>query len=288
MSQVTIGLPVYNGALYLDSALRALCAQDFQDLTILVADNCSTDGSAQIIEKWAASDARIRIQRHAANLGAFANFRWVIEHADSPWFMYAAHDDEWSPNFVSALVRAITQRAGLEIAIPRMVNFREAIDRPDKVRLYPQGLERLDNLARVRQALRRSRPGWIYSLFARERLLEAMSKAQALGQPWGEDVLAVLYVLLHGGITGSNEATYYRRSTPSSATAYRPKSAAEHYRLYRKFLRLAFGALENTTFSGFERLRLTPALLHYARYVGKPTSILTAAVRERFRGHATA
>jgi hypothetical protein len=87
--------------------------------------------------------------------------------------------------------------------------------------------------------------------------------------------------LLHGGITGSNAAIYYRRSTPQSAASYRPKSAAAHFALYRRFLRLAFQALASAPLSTIERLSLTPALLHYARYVGKPTSILKAAIRER-------
>lgn len=284
MSQVTIGLPVYNGALYLDGALRSLCAQTFKDLTILVADNCSTDASPEIIAKWQASDPRVRVQRHASNLGAFANFRWVLEHAESPWFMYAAHDDQWSNGYVSALFASITSRPGLEIAIPRIVNFKDDIEHPGKVRPYPERLDRLTGVSRVSYALRRSRPGWIYSLFSRRRLLEAMSAAQALGQPWGEDVLALVNVLLHGGITGSNEASYYRRSTPNSAASYRPRSAGEHYALYQRFLRLAFGALTASSCSRIGRLRLAPALLHYARYVGKPTSILKAAIRERLRG----
>jgi glycosyltransferase involved in cell wall biosynthesis len=287
VSAVTIGLPVYNGAPYLEDALRALCAQSFQDLRILVADNASSDGSAQIIAHWASRDARIRVHRHATNIGALPNFRWVLEHADSPWFMYAAHDDEWSSDCVSELHAAITRRPGLEIAIPKMVNFQESIERPAKIRPYPERIERLAIRGRVGLALRRSRPGWIYSLFSRERLAAAMQAAQALDQPWGEDVLALLNVLVHGGITGSNAAIYYRRSTPQSAATYRPKSAAAHFALYRKFLRLAFQALESAPFSRLERLRLTPALLHYARYVGKPTSILRAALRERFGSRAT-
>lgn len=281
MSAVTIGLPVYNGANYLESALRTLCAQSFQDLSILVADNASSDSSAQIIEHWAARDARIRVHRHATNIGALPNFRWVLEHAESPWFMYAAHDDQWSPNCVSELFAAITSRPGLEIAIPKMVNFQDAIELPSKIRPYPHRIERLSTRRRVSLALRRSRPGWIYSLFSRQRLLAAMQAAQALEQPWGEDVLALLNVLLHGGIAGSNAAIYYRRSTHQSAASYRPKNAAGHFALYRKFLRLAFQALEAAPFSRLERLSLAPALLHYARYVGKPTSILKAAVLER-------
>jgi len=280
VSAVTIGLPVYNGAQYLDEALATLSAQTFQDLTILVADNASSDNSARIIEHWASRDPRIRAHRHASNIGALPNFRWVLEQAASPWFMYAAHDDQWSPDCVSELYAAITERAGLEIAIPKMVNFQDAIARPAKIRPYPQRLNHLAMRARVSLALRRSRPGWIYSLFSRQRLLAAMQAALALEQPWGEDVLALLNVLVHGGITGSNAAIYYRRSTPQSAASYRPKSAAEHFELYRKFLRLAFKALESAPFSRLERLSLMPALLHYARYVGKPSSILKAAVRE--------
>ena len=284
MSAVTVGLPVYNGAPYLDVALRALCSQSFQDLTILVADNASTDNSPQVIQHWAQQDPRIHVHRHASNIGALPNFRWVLEHTDSPWFMYGAHDDAWNPECVSALHAAITQRPGLEIAIPKMVNFLDDIHQPEKVRPYPERIDRLATVGRVRLALHRSRPGWIYSLFSRQRLVSAMQAAQPLQQPWGEDVLALLNVLVHGGITGSNSAIYYRRSTPQSAASYRPKSASAHYALYRRFLRLAFQALESGPFSQWQRLRLTPALMHYARYVGKPTSILKAALRERLRG----
>jgi glycosyltransferase involved in cell wall biosynthesis len=283
MSAVTIGLPVYNGAPYLDSALRTLCAQTFQDLTILVADNASSDDSAQVIERWARRDSRVRVHRHATNIGALPNFRWVLAQAESPWFMFAAHDDLWSPGCVSALYGAITERPGLEIAIPKMVNFEDAIEQPSKTRPYPERINRLAMRGRVSLALRRSRPGWIYSLFLRQRLQAAMQAAQALDQSWGEDVLAQLHVLLNGGITGTNEAIYYRRSTPQSAASYRPKTAAAHFALYRKFLRLAFQALANAPLSTFDRLSLIPALLRYARYVGKPTSILKAAIRERLR-----
>jgi glycosyltransferase involved in cell wall biosynthesis len=283
MSAVTIGLPVYNGAPYLDGALRALCAQSFADLTILIADNASSDDSAQVISQWAMRDSRIRVHRHATNIGALPNFRWVLEQADSPWFMYAAHDDQWNPDFVSELFGVITARPGLEIAIPKMVNFEDVIEQPSKIRPYPERISRLAIRGRVSLALRRARPGWIYSLFSRQRLLAAMQAAQALNQAWGEDVLAQLNVLVHGGITGSNEAIYYRRSTPQSAASYRPKTAAAHFALYRKFLGLAFQALRAAPLSSLERLSLMPALLHYARYVGKPTSILKAAVRERLR-----
>ena len=201
MSAVTAGLPVYNGEQFLDRALECLCAQTFQDLCILISDNASTDATPQIIARWAARDARIRVHRQSRNVGIKANFRWVLDNAQSPSFMYAAHDDEWSPNYVEVLHRAITARPGLVMAVPQLVSFLEAPQRPVKIRRYPARLDRLPGAARIRLALRRSRPSWFYSLFDRATLAAALQQAAALNQVWAEDVLTILHVLLTGGVT---------------------------------------------------------------------------------------
>ena len=283
MSAVTAGLPVYNGARYLERALACLCAQSFADLTILVSDNASTDDTPRIIAAWAARDARIRVHRQPHNVGMKANFRWVLANAGSPWFMYAAHDDEWSPDYVGLLHRAITARPGLVMAVPRLVSFLESPQRPVKVRPYPARLDRLAGTARIRLALRRSRPSWFYSLFERATLARALDRAAALDQVWAEDVLTILHVLLTGAVTGSDAAVYYNRRSAASSILYAPKTARERYALYRRFLELAFAALAATPLSALQRASVVPALWRYARYVDKPNSLLRAAIRERLR-----
>ena len=283
MSAVTAGLPVYNGARFLDRALECLCAQAFKDLTILISDNASTDATPRIISAWAARDARIRVHRQPSNIGIKANFRWVLSNADSPWFMYAAHDDEWSPAYVEVLHRAITARPGLVMAVPQLVSFLDSPQRPVKIRRYPARLDRLAATARIRLALRRSRPSWFYSLFNRATLAGALQQAATLEQVWAEDVLTILHVLLTGGVTGSNEAIYYNRRSPASSLAYAPKSARERYALYRRFMQLAFAALAATPLRPLERASIVPALWRYARYVDKPNSMLRAAIRESWR-----
>jgi glycosyltransferase involved in cell wall biosynthesis len=278
---VTVGLPVYNGAESLDRALGSLCAQTFADLSILVSDNASTDETPRIIASWAARDVRVRVHRQPRNIGAKANFRWVLDAADTPWFAYAAHDDAWSPNYVEALHRVITARPGLVMAVPQVVSFLDSPHRPAKVRRYPARLDRLAGAARLRLALRRSRPSWFYGLFHRQTLLGAVQQASALEQVWGEDVLTILHVLLAGGVTGSNEAIFYnRRGRPTSYLRYAPKTARERAAHYRKFMRLALAALAATPLSPFARARALPALWHFARVIDKSRSILWAALRE--------
>lgn len=102
---VAIGLPVYNGEKTLKAALDSLLAQSFIDTEIIISDNASTDGTAAICKDYAARDQRIRYIRQDSNLGAAANFKFVLDEARSPYFMWAACDDIRSPDFVETNVK---------------------------------------------------------------------------------------------------------------------------------------------------------------------------------------
>jgi glycosyltransferase involved in cell wall biosynthesis len=99
-ARVQIGLPVYNGAASVGRALQTLLAQTFADIEIIVSDNASTDGTAAILEGFARGDPRVRLHRQPANIGAHANFGFVLARATSPYFMWAAADDWWAPDFI--------------------------------------------------------------------------------------------------------------------------------------------------------------------------------------------
>jgi glycosyltransferase involved in cell wall biosynthesis len=97
---LTIGLPVYNGSAGLPTALESLLGQSFTNFTLLISDNASTDSTRQICEAAAARDSRIKYTRQTTNVGPAPNFRFVLEHSTTPFFMWAAHDDFWEPTFV--------------------------------------------------------------------------------------------------------------------------------------------------------------------------------------------
>jgi len=98
--QVSIGMPVYNGAKFIREALDSLLAQTFTDFELIISDNASTDETEAICQEYAAKDARIRYVRQAKNLGAVANFKFVLDEAVGEYFMWAAHDDKWSKAYL--------------------------------------------------------------------------------------------------------------------------------------------------------------------------------------------
>jgi glycosyltransferase involved in cell wall biosynthesis len=54
-------MPVFNGAAYLGKAIDSILAQDFKDFEFVIVDDGSTDASPEVLKKYAAEDARIRI-----------------------------------------------------------------------------------------------------------------------------------------------------------------------------------------------------------------------------------
>lgn len=102
--RVSIGLPVYNGEIYLAEALDSLLAQTFTDFELVIADNASTDATGEICQAYAVKDSRIRYIRNPENLGAAANYNRVFELSSGQYFKWAAHDDLCAPEFLERCV----------------------------------------------------------------------------------------------------------------------------------------------------------------------------------------
>ena len=115
--KVSIGMPVYNGERLLRRALDALVRQDFGDFELVISDNASTDATAEICEIYARFDRRIRYIRQAENIGPSENFHFVLEQASAPLFMWAAHDDVWKPEYVSANYDVLASQTDVALSI---------------------------------------------------------------------------------------------------------------------------------------------------------------------------
>lgn len=118
MPRVTIGLPVRNGAAFLPEAAAAVLAQSFADFELLLLDNASDDDTPAICTALAAADARVRVVRHATNVGAVANFNAAVHLARAPFFKWMAHDDWIDPAFLTATVAALEADTRAVVAVP--------------------------------------------------------------------------------------------------------------------------------------------------------------------------
>ncbi len=101
---VTVGMPIRNGGELLTAALDSILGQSYANLQVIVSDNCSNDQTAATIESYRARDPRVVYVRQTAPLKAIENFRFVLDQAQGEFFMWAAHDDVHSADYIEKLV----------------------------------------------------------------------------------------------------------------------------------------------------------------------------------------
>ncbi len=205
---VSIGLPVYNGARYLRSALDSLVTQDYENFELIISDNASTDETETICRDYAARDARIRYHRAEQNMGPVWNAVRVYELAGGEYFMLAAHDDLRHPQYLNRCVAEL-ERNPRALFCCTGVNLIDA-DGQDITDVFPgRSLrpvgatpgERLRALARSTLWLD------IYSLI-RTRALQETTFGQEL---WGGDVLIVSALCLRGEVAEVPEPLFSYR-----------------------------------------------------------------------------
>lgn len=90
---VTIIIPTYNQADYLEDAIKSALKQDYANLEIIIADDCSSDATPQIVKIYA-GDGRLKYYRNETNLGKTANYRRSLyEFASGEWVLNLDGDD---------------------------------------------------------------------------------------------------------------------------------------------------------------------------------------------------
>jgi glycosyltransferase involved in cell wall biosynthesis len=114
--RLSIGLPVYNGEKYLAESLDALLGQTYEDFEIIISDNASTDGTAEICELYMGKDSRIRYFRQAKNIGACPNHDFTFAQARGELFKWAAGDDLYARDLLRRCVEALDADPGIVLA----------------------------------------------------------------------------------------------------------------------------------------------------------------------------
>jgi glycosyltransferase involved in cell wall biosynthesis len=105
MPRVTIAIPLFNKARYIAETLESALAQTCGDIEVLVVDNCSTDGSYEIVT--AHPDPRIRVIRQPENVGLIGNFNAALGHAEGEYVKLLCADDLLEPDSVAKQVGAL-------------------------------------------------------------------------------------------------------------------------------------------------------------------------------------
>lgn len=153
---VSIIVPVYNAQDTVETSIRSLLAQTWQNIEIIAVDDASSDGSLQVLERLAAGDTRVRVLRSAVNQGAYPSRNKGLKEARGEYVTVADSDDWHHPQKIECQVRSL-------LSHPRLIANMSG------------GFRAIDNL----QPVARARPFFKQSnlsslLFPRLRVMEAL------------------------------------------------------------------------------------------------------------------
>lgn len=203
-SLVSIIVPVYNTETYLRPCLDSILQQKHANFELLLIDDGSTDGSAEICERYAHEDGRIRVI-HQANCGVSAARNSGLRAAAGAYIAFVDSDDTVAPEHISNMVELI--KDGSDIACSPIKT-----DLPGSRRIALSGIDALKNI--IYQGHEDYMWYSVNKLFSRKAVDQVFFMED---EQYGEDFSFLWKTFLHAAtVTFGTKKTYHYRQSASS------------------------------------------------------------------------
>ena len=121
--KLSIGLPVYNGELFIERAIESILAQTFTDFELIISDNASTDSTQEICQNFSKKDDRIRIFKQEKNIGIHRNFYFLLSQAKGKYFAWAAVDDYLDKDFMEKNLKVLESHNSIVSSIGKIIPY---------------------------------------------------------------------------------------------------------------------------------------------------------------------
>ena len=102
--KVSIIVPVYNASEYLSRSIESLLNQSYDNLEIILIDDCSTDNSKEIIKKYALKDTRIKPFYSEVNQGVSKSRNMGLKSVSGDYVVFMDADDYIVPDMIKIMV----------------------------------------------------------------------------------------------------------------------------------------------------------------------------------------
>lgn len=108
--RLTVGLPVYNGERHLRECLDSVLGQSYEDFELIISDNASSDGTADICREYEKMDSRVVYVRQPVNMGRVPNHNFLITEASGALFKWVAADDLYARDLLKRSIEVLDER----------------------------------------------------------------------------------------------------------------------------------------------------------------------------------
>lgn len=176
-TKFTVIIPTRERGDTLQSSIRTCVGQDYDNLEVIVSDNCSTDNTREIVESF--DDPRIRYINTGKRIGMSGNWEFALAHVTGGYLTFLGDDDGLLPGAV-ATVNAIIQDTGcVAITSNNAAYHWPSQDETRRNRLtipLQDGLERRNSKDTLLQVIRHQRSyrelPWLYGGFASHEVVQ--------------------------------------------------------------------------------------------------------------------
>lgn len=128
MPHVSIVVPVYNAERFIGATLASIAAQTFSNFDVYVVDDCSTDCSAAVIQRFCDTDPRFHYLSSPSNFGGPAGPRNLgVAASESEFVAFCDADDLWTPHKLELQV-AVAQEHEADAVTGIARDFKEGSD----------------------------------------------------------------------------------------------------------------------------------------------------------------
>ncbi|NNN20352.1 MAG: glycosyltransferase [Acidimicrobiaceae bacterium] len=115
--KVSVLITLYNYEDYIEECVRSVLTQSYENIEIIVVDDCSTDSSLEIVRRLADKDPRVLIHENKNNIGAVENLRLSYELSTGELVQLLSADNRFAgPETVARLVSAIGSDSRISMA----------------------------------------------------------------------------------------------------------------------------------------------------------------------------
>ena len=209
---VSIGLPIYNEEHFAAEALESLLSQSFGDFELIISDNASTDGTADICREYAEKDPRILYHRLKTNIGGVANTNRTFELSNSEYFFWASGHDLWDRTFISQCLKILEDDESVVLCYPiaKWLQYDGTVGDVIHSHIETRGLGRFAKFNIVLWGIQYAYP--MYGIMRSS----ALRKSRLLEYTIATDVLLLTDLSFYGAFAEISEPLLYMRQSESS------------------------------------------------------------------------
>lgn len=104
--KIDVLMATYNGEKYLKEQIDSILNQTYQNIHLIISDDCSTDKTREILKTYEENE-RISVFYQEKNLGYVKNFEFLLKQVENNLYMLSDQDDFWMPEKIEKSVEKL-------------------------------------------------------------------------------------------------------------------------------------------------------------------------------------